>query len=79
MLTSELDYELPRDLISQRLASPRDSSRLMLVDAKSNNISHRIFRDLPRFLKPGDALVLNETKVLPARLLVRRPGGGEEQ
>jgi S-adenosylmethionine:tRNA ribosyltransferase-isomerase len=77
VLTSELDYELPEALIAQRPAEPRDSSRLMVVDARSGTISHHVFRGLPRFLRPGDALVLNETKVLPARLLGRRPGGGE--
>ena len=77
MLTSELDYELPEALIAQRPAEPRDSSRLMVVDARAGTISHHVFRGLPRFLRPGDALVLNETKVLPARLLGRRPGGGE--
>jgi len=77
VLTSELDYELPEALIAQRPAEPRDSSRLMVVDARSGTVSHHVFRGLPRFLRPGDALVLNETKVLPARLLGRRPGGGE--
>ena len=76
MLTSELDYELPEALIAQRPAYPRDTSRLMVVDAKAGTIAHHAFRDLPRFLRPGDALVLNETKVLPARLFARRPGGG---
>ena len=77
MLTSDLDYELPGALIAQRPAEPRDSSRLMVVDAKAGTITHHGFRDLPRFLRPGDALVLNETKVLPARVAARRPGGGE--
>ncbi|MEW6636809.1 MAG: tRNA preQ1(34) S-adenosylmethionine ribosyltransferase-isomerase QueA [Actinomycetota bacterium] len=77
MLTSELDYHLPEDLIAQRPASPRDSSRLMVVNARSGEISHHIFRELPSFLRSGDALVLNETKVLRARLAARRPGGGE--
>lgn len=76
MRTDELDYELPEGLIAQRPASPRDSSRLMVVDAATGGISHHIFHDLPSFLRPGDALVLNETKVLPARLAARRPGGG---
>lgn len=76
MLTSELDYELPEALIAQRPAIPRDSSRLMVVDVQRETIEHRTFRELPSFLGPGDAVVLNETKVLPARLLVRRPGGG---
>ena len=77
MLTSELDYELPEALIAQRPAEPRDSSRLMVVDARAGTIAHHVFRGFTRFLRPGDALVLNETKVLPARLLGRKPGGGE--
>jgi S-adenosylmethionine:tRNA ribosyltransferase-isomerase len=79
MLTSELDYRLPEELIAQRPASPRDSSRLMVVDAYEQSIEHRVFRELPRYLLPGDAVVLNETKVFPARLPVRRPGGGETE
>ncbi len=77
MLTSELDYELPEGLIAQRPAEPRDSSRLMVVDAARPEITHHVFRDLPNFLRPSDALVLNETKVLPARLKARKPTGGE--
>lgn len=77
MLTSELDYGLPEELIAQRPAEPRDTSRLMVVDAKRGSISHHTFRDLPGFLFPGDALVLNETKVMPARLHVRKSSGGE--
>jgi S-adenosylmethionine:tRNA ribosyltransferase-isomerase len=79
VLTSDLDYRLPEGLIAQRPASPRDSSRLMVVDVQKQSIEHRIFRDLPVFLRPGDALVLNETKVLSARLSARRPGGGETE
>jgi S-adenosylmethionine:tRNA ribosyltransferase-isomerase len=74
---SELDYELPEDLIAQRPASPRDASRLMVVDVASGRISHHVFRELPDFLEPGDALVLNETKVIPARLAARKETGGE--
>ena len=77
MRTSELDYELPDTLIAQRPAEPRDASRLMVVDAATGAIEHRVFRDLPRFLRPRDALVLNETKVMPARLKTRKPSGGE--
>ena len=76
MLTSELDYELPEDLIAQSPAEPRDASRLMVVDVRRATIAHHTFRDLPRFLLPGDALVLNETKVLPARLEANKPSGG---
>ena len=77
MLTSELDYELPEALIAQRPAEPRDSSRLMVVDVGGETIAHHVFRDLPRFLRSGDELVLNETKVLPARLVARKKSGGE--
>jgi S-adenosylmethionine:tRNA ribosyltransferase-isomerase len=77
MWTSDLDYGLPEDLIAQSPAEPRDASRLMVVDAASGSISHHVFRDLPTFLAPGDVLVLNETKVLPARLFAQRPGGGK--
>ena len=79
MLTSELDYDLPEGLIAQKPATPRDSSRLMIVDVEKGTIEHHAFRDLPCFLRPGDAVVLNETKVLPARLFVRRPGGGASE
>lgn len=74
---SELDYDLPESLIAQRPAEPRDASRLMVVDAKNGSISHYTFRDLPSFLSRDDALILNETKVIPARLLVRKQTGGE--
>jgi S-adenosylmethionine:tRNA ribosyltransferase-isomerase len=77
VLTSELDYELPEALIAQKPAEPRDSSRLMIIDVKKGSISHRVFRNLPRVLESGDALVLNETKVLPARLVARKESGGE--
>jgi S-adenosylmethionine:tRNA ribosyltransferase-isomerase len=76
VLVSELDYELPEDLIAQSPAEPRDASRLMVVDVQGGTISHHTFRDLPGFLLPGDALVLNETKVIPARLKARKPTGG---
>jgi len=77
VLTSELDYELPEDLIAQTPAEPRDASRLMVVDVSRGTIAHHTFRELPRFLVPGDALVLNETKVLPARIRANKPTGGE--
>jgi S-adenosylmethionine:tRNA ribosyltransferase-isomerase len=77
VLSSELDYELPEDLIAQSPADPRDASRLMVLDVGRGTIAHHTFRDLPRFLLPGDALVLNETKVLPARLEAKKPTGGE--
>ena len=79
MLTSELNYRLPEDLIAQKPAVPRDSSRLMVVDVRNGTFEHCIFRELPRFLQWGDTLVLNDTKVLPARLFARRPGEGETE
>jgi S-adenosylmethionine:tRNA ribosyltransferase-isomerase len=77
VLVSRLDYELPEDLIAQTPAEPRDASRLMVVDVARQSITHHTFRDLPNFLRAGDALVLNETKVLPARIGARKPTGGE--
>ena len=76
MLVSELDYELPEDLIAQSPAEPRDASRLMVVDVSRSTITHHTFRDLPDFLRPGDSLVLNETKVMPARVEARKSTGG---
>ena len=64
-------------MIAQRPADPRDSSRLLLLDRKRETLSHHSFRDLPNFLSPGDALVINETRVLPARLRGQKiPTGG---
>ncbi len=77
MLTSELDYHLPEALIAQKPAEPRDSSRLMVVDVREGSIAHHVFRDLPRFLRPKEALILNETKVLPARIVAHKTSGGE--
>src|SRR5256885_487349 len=72
-----LDYELPADLIAQYPAERRDESRLMTLDRQRGSIGHRQFRDLPQLLRPGDLLVLNNTRVLPARLFGRRqPTGG---
>jgi S-adenosylmethionine:tRNA ribosyltransferase-isomerase len=76
VLSSELDYELPEDLIAQKPVEPRDASRLMVVDVRAGTIAHHAFKDLPGFLRPNDALVLNETKVLPARVEARKPTGG---
>lgn len=67
-----LDYVLPPELIAQQPCSERDRSRLLVVDRLSGTLAHRIFADLPDLLNPGDVLVLNDTRVLPARLLGRR-------
>ncbi|TVR23687.1 MAG: tRNA preQ1(34) S-adenosylmethionine ribosyltransferase-isomerase QueA [Ilumatobacter sp.] len=71
----DFDYELPPDRIAQRPIEPRDAARL-LVDRGSAGPEHRYVRDLPELLQPGDLLVLNDTKVIPARLRLRRATGG---
>lgn len=68
MKLSDFDYYLPEELIAQTPADPRDSSRLMVLNRKEKTIEHRIFRDIVEYLKPGDLLVRNITKVIPARL-----------
>ena len=69
MKTSDFDYVLPEELIAQTPMEPRDHSRLMVVHRGTGAIEHKHFYDLPQYLRPGDALVINETKVIPARLL----------
>jgi S-adenosylmethionine:tRNA ribosyltransferase-isomerase len=76
MKTVEFDYELAPELVAQTPIEPRDASRLMIVDRQSGEISRRRFRDLPDFLHPGDLLVHNESRVIPARLFARKPTGG---
>lgn len=76
MQLSEFDYHLPSARIAQVPAEPRDSARL-LVDRGAGGVSHRRVRDLVEFLEPGDLLVVNDTKVLPARLLLRRSSGAQ--
>jgi S-adenosylmethionine:tRNA ribosyltransferase-isomerase len=73
---SDLDYDLPEELIAQEPLPNRDASRLMLVDKGSGVIQDLHFRELPAILHPADFLVLNDSAVFPARLLGRRPGGG---
>lgn len=68
MKTSDFFYELPQELIAQTPIEPRDSSRLMVLDRKSGEIEHRIFRDLTDYLESGDCLILNNTRVIPARI-----------
>ncbi len=69
MKTSDFFYELPQELIAQTPMEPRDHSRLLVYDRADQSIRHLHFYDLPQFLRKGDALVINETKVIPARLL----------
>jgi S-adenosylmethionine:tRNA ribosyltransferase-isomerase len=76
MRTSELEYELPPELIAQRPLDRRDESRLLVFDRGSGAIEHRTFADLPSLLPPETLVVVNDTRVLPARLKLRRAGGG---
>ena len=62
-------YDLPKELIAQTPLSDRSSSRLMVLDRKTGQVEHKVFTDIIDYLQPGDCLVLNETKVLPARLI----------
>lgn len=73
---SDFDYSLPEELIAQKPARCRESSRLLVLGRPDKGVRHGFFRELPRWLLPGDLLVLNDTKVLPARLLGRRLTGG---
>ncbi|WP_206812595.1 tRNA preQ1(34) S-adenosylmethionine ribosyltransferase-isomerase QueA [Paradesulfitobacterium ferrireducens] len=69
MKTSDFDFHLPEELIAQTPVEPRDSSRLLVLDRERQTVNHKIFHDLPGLLKAGDLLVLNHTRVLPARLI----------
>jgi S-adenosylmethionine:tRNA ribosyltransferase-isomerase len=78
--TSEFDYDLPAESIAQTPAEPRDSARLLVLDRRTGGLEHRVFRDLPEYLSPRDVLVINETRVLPARLRGRKlPSGGQAE
>ena len=76
MLTSDYDYHLPQHLIAQSPAQPRDSSRLLVLHRDSGSIQHSQFRSLPDHLREGDLLVMNDSRVVPARLLGRRAATG---
>lgn len=69
-------YELPEELIAQDPLSDRSSSRLMVMDRRTGALEHKIFRDIVDFLNPGDCLVINDTKVIPARLIGEKDGTG---
>lgn len=76
MKTSDFDYELPQELIAQDPLEQRDSSRLLILDKKTGERTHRIFHDIIDYLHEGDCLVINNTKVIPARLIGEREGTG---
>jgi S-adenosylmethionine:tRNA ribosyltransferase-isomerase len=76
--TSDFDYQLPQSLIAQTPIEPRDASRMMVLDRRTGTIEHRHFRDILDYLQPGDILVCNESRVIPARLYSRKvPTGGK--
>lgn len=74
--TDMFDYELPKEFIAQTPVEPRDHSRLLVYNRQTDSIQHRHFYNLPEYLRAGDVLVINETRVLPARLMGRRETGG---
>lgn len=73
---SDFYYDLPEELIAQTPAEPRDSSRLLVYDRSADKAEHKIFRDIKNYLRAGDVLVINNTKVLPARLYAHTEHGG---
>lgn len=75
--TKDFDYFLPEELIAQTPIEPRDSSRLLVYDRKTDKIEHRIFRDITDYLSENDLLVINNTKVYPARVYARSENGGK--
>lgn len=72
----DFDYELPQELIAQEPLVDRAASRLMVLDRHTGDVDHRMFRDLPSLLRPGDLLVMNDSRVIPARLRGHRESGG---
>lgn len=76
MRTEDFDYILPPELIAQDPIEPRDASRLLVLDKESGVVTHGMFADFGDYLKPGDCLVINETMVMPARLIGKREGTG---
>src|SRR5574337_1747902 len=78
MKTSDFEYDLPPEQIAQTPLEPRDSSRLFVLNRADGTYTHRIFRDVGGYLQPGDVLVFNQTRVIPARLHgVKIPSGGK--
>ncbi|MCK4626531.1 MAG: S-adenosylmethionine:tRNA ribosyltransferase-isomerase, partial [Phycisphaerae bacterium] len=75
--TADFDYDLPDELIAQKPIEPRDKSRLMVLDRTTGEIRHHHFGELPALLREGDLLVLNDTRVIPAKFLCRRRTGGQ--
>jgi len=76
MKTSDFVYDLPPESIAQTPIEPRDASRLLVLHRETGALEHAIFRDIGKYLNPGDLLVINRTRVIPARLFARKPTGG---
>lgn len=72
MRTDDFDYDLPDELIAQTPAEPRDSCRFLVLHRDDGSIEHRHFRDIVEYLDPGDLIVANKTRVMPARLVGRK-------
>lgn len=77
MKTSDFDYDLPSERIAQTPIEPRHNSRLLVLRRGSNDLEHAIFKDIRRYLRPGDLLVINQTRVIPARVFARKSSGGK--
>ncbi len=75
MNVTEFNYNLPEELIAQTPLKKRDESRLMVIDRKEKTIEHKVFKDIIEYLKPGDVLVRNNTKVIPARIYGKKDTG----
>ena len=75
MKVSDFNYELPEELIAQTPIAKRDESRLLVLDKENKTIEHKIFKDIIDYLKPGDVLVRNNTKVIPARIYGKKETG----
>lgn len=80
MRTADFDYDLPEDRIAQTPVTPRHDSRLMVINREEETIEHTVFWDIDRYLRPGDVLVINETRVIPARIFAKKlPGRGKAE
>ncbi|MHC6180671.1 tRNA preQ1(34) S-adenosylmethionine ribosyltransferase-isomerase QueA [Clostridium sp. JNZ X4-2] len=76
MKVTDFDFYLPKELIAQHPLKQRDEARIMVLDKNTGNIEHKVFKDIIDYLNPGDCLVLNDTRVLPARLIGNKEGSG---
>ena len=74
--TSDFNFDLPQELIAQHPCEPRDAARLLVMDRETQTLEHRIFRDITEYLRPGDVLVINDSKVIPARIYGKKLGEG---